>query len=97
MAVVKGYRAALAKAHGPRAEPRRGTAASRNTIAAMIGTLDTSTLTGKRDKAIITVGFAIAGRRGKIAGLNIEGLEFRPGHGVRVQVYRGEDPEWTTR
>lgn len=85
--VLKGYRAHLAQTHNPKAEPARATAADRDSITAMLATLDRTTLAGKRDAAIILVGFGIAGRRGEIASLNIESLAF-DSQGMQISVYR---------
>jgi site-specific recombinase XerD len=85
--VLKGYRARLAKAKSPKARPRKATPANRSALVAMLGTLDRSTLAGKRNAAIILLGFAVAARRGEIAGLDIGDLTFEE-RGLQVSVYR---------
>jgi site-specific recombinase XerD len=85
--VLKGYREALAKSKSPKAKPRKATPASRSSLVAMLATLDRSTAAGKRNAAIILLGFAIAGRRGEIASLDIGDLDFQD-RGLQVSVYR---------
>lgn len=85
--VIKGYRDHLAKTHDPKAKPRRATPATGDSIAAMLGTLDRTTPAGKRDAALILLGFGIAGRRSEIASLNIGSVDFRE-RGAQVSVYR---------
>lgn len=45
-------------------------------LRAVLPTIDTATLKGKRDKALLLFGFALASRRSEIAALNIEDLRF---------------------
>jgi site-specific recombinase XerD len=87
VAVLKGYRAHLAQSKSPKASPRKATPASRKTLGAMLATLDRSTPAGKRDAAIVLLGFAIAGRRSEIASLDIGDLDFQD-QGLQVSVYR---------
>lgn len=87
VSVLKGYREALAEAESPKAEPRKAAAASRESLVSMLATLDRSTPAGKRDAAIILLGFGIGGRRSEIASLSIGSLNFQE-RGVQVKVYR---------
>jgi site-specific recombinase XerD len=85
--VLKGYRESLAKSKSPKAKPRKATPASRSSLVAMLAILDRSTAAGKRNAAIVLLGFAIAGRRGEIASLDIGELDFQD-RGIQVSVYR---------
>lgn len=85
--VLKGYRVKLEKAKDPKRHTKKASAAGRDALSAMLATLDRDTLVGKRDAAVILVGFGIGARRGEIASLNIEEIEFRPA-GMQVTVYR---------
>ncbi|GKU84150.1 site-specific integrase [Niallia sp. NCCP-28] len=51
----------------------------------LIDQMDTTTIAGIRDKAIILLGFALASRRSELVALNIEDLEFHD-FGVDVRV-----------
>ncbi len=86
-AVLKGYHAALAMAKDPRAAPRKATPAGKETLRVMLATLDRSSPSGCRDAFILLGGFAIAGRRGEIASLDIPSIEFAA-RGMQVSVYR---------
>jgi integrase len=85
--VLKGYRAQLAKSGSPKAAPRKADAARGDVITAMLAPIDRTTLVGRRDAAIILVGFGIAGRRGEIASLDIERIRIES-LGMQVRVYR---------
>lgn len=86
-AVLKGYRAHLAKAKDPKARPRKASPAGRDSLQAMLDTLDRETPIGARDAALLLVGFGIAGRRGEIASLDIGSLNIED-RGMQVEVYR---------
>jgi integrase len=52
----------------------------------LIGKIDTTTLIGLRDKAIILLGFAIASRRSELVAINIEDLQLNDfGMDVRIR------------
>lgn len=87
VSVLKGYRAHLAQTKDPKASPRKATAASRKMLVSMLAALDRSTPAGKRDAAIILLGFAIGGRRSEIASLDVGDLDFQE-RGLQVSVYR---------
>jgi integrase len=87
VAVLKGYRAHLALTKSPKAAPRKATAAGGSSLAAMLDAMDRSSPAGCRDAAILLAGFAIGGRRGEIAGLDISDFDFRD-EGMQVNVYR---------
>jgi site-specific recombinase XerD len=85
--VVKGYRAKLAEAKDPRARPRRATAATKTALTAMLAKLDRDSPAGRRDAALILLGFCIAGRRSETAALNITDV-VETEDGLTVSVYR---------
>jgi len=85
--VLKGYRDHLAQSKSPKAKPRKATPASRETLTAMLGTLDRTAVAGKRNAAILLLGFSIAGRRGEIASIDIGDLDMQD-RGIQVTVYR---------
>ena len=85
--VVKGYRVHLAKTKSPKAKPRKATAADREALAAMVSRLDLRSPAGKRDAALILLGFAVAGRRSELAALDITDVQDVP-EGMVVTVHR---------
>jgi len=58
-------------------------------LRAMVETLNPDKLTGRRDRAVIVVGFALGARRSEIAGLNITDLAEHP-DGVQVTIRRSK-------
>lgn len=54
-------------------------------LALLIDTLDTTTLAGVRDHALLLVGFAAALRRSELVGIDVEHLAFRP-EGVTLTI-----------
>jgi integrase len=52
------------------------TALTADLLKQAVDTIDTSTLQGKRDRAIMLLGFALAARRSEIAALNVEDLRY---------------------
>jgi len=58
-------------------------------LRAALATIDMETLKGKRDKALLLLGFSLAGRRSEIAQLNVEDLRFDT-RGLRVTIRRSK-------
>lgn len=85
--VLKGYRARLAKTKNPKGRPRKATPATTDAMGAMIRRLDRETLAGKRNAALLLLGFSIAGRRSEIASLDIPDIAISE-RGMQVAVYR---------
>jgi integrase len=85
--VLKGYRAYLAKEKDPKAKPQKAVAEDPDSLAAMIGRLDLTTPAGRRDAAILLLGFAIAARRSELAALDVVDITFAK-EGMLVSVYR---------
>lgn len=90
--VVTGYRAQLAEARDPKARPRKATAALKQDLEAMVAQCDDSPI-GIRDKALILLGFAFAGRRSETAEVDIGHLE-ESDDGITVSVYRRKTKRW---
>jgi integrase len=86
---TKPARAAL-QGHQKRNKGRRAKQAPPITLEVlqrMVGALDRSTLTGKRDALLLVLGWCLAGRRSEIADLLIEDVEVKPdGSGLRVLI-----------
>lgn len=82
-AVLTTYRRDRAEAGG---KARKTSPATVKAIRAMVGTLDTATPIGIRDRAILILGFAMGARRSELASLNIEDLtEVEGGFDVLVR------------
>jgi site-specific recombinase XerD len=84
---LKGYRKHLATTKSPKAKPRKATAADQDALAAMLSKLDLRSAAGKRDAALILLGFAVAARRSELAALDISDIQDAP-EGLIVTVYR---------
>jgi len=85
--VVKGYRKALGKAKDPKAKPRKANAADKGVLTAMLERIDLASPAGKRDAALILLGFAVAGRRSEIALLDAADL-VDSSEGLTVSLFR---------
>lgn len=70
VAVVQG----IARTTRQRTEKKK--ALQVDDVSSMIDTIDTKTLIGKRDKALLLVGFASASRRSELEVLNVEDIEW---------------------
>lgn len=85
--LISAYRSQLHEEHHPVARPRRAEPVTPARLQVMLGTLDMSTAIGARDRAVLTLGFAVAGRRGELARLNIENVRLVD-EGLDVDVWR---------
>jgi integrase len=70
-----------------RARPRRAEPAVPDRMRALLATLDRTTPIGVRDAALLSLGYAIAGRRGELARLNISDVT-AVAEGLDVAVWR---------
>lgn len=70
-------------------EPKSKKAISLDNIKAMVDLIDDKTLQGLRDKLIILLGFALATRRGELAEVKIEDIEWKD-KGIVVKVYESK-------
>jgi site-specific recombinase XerD len=82
-AVHRGIRRTLGTA------PRKKAPATAEPIAEMLSHVPKDTLKGKRDRALLLNGFAIAQRRSNIVALDVEDLERKP-QGVLVHIRRSK-------
>jgi integrase len=85
--VVKGYKAHLAKTKDVKAKPRSAKAADLEALEAMLSRLDLTLPSGRRDAALIMLGFAVAARRSELAALDISDVT-ETSKGILVSVYR---------
>ncbi|MGA4960501.1 tyrosine-type recombinase/integrase [Streptomyces lavendulocolor] len=95
--VVAGYKRRLSDADDARARPRKTSPALPSVLATALSVVDRATLKGKRDAAILLLGFACAARAVELAGLNVESVtepEEVRGVGVRVRLYRKKVKKW---
>ena len=69
--------------------PTRKAAATAERITAMLQAIPSDTLAGKRDQALLLLGFAGAFRRSELVALDVADLAFEP-EGVRVMVRRSK-------
>ncbi|MFH8813109.1 integrase [Streptomyces hygroscopicus] len=93
--VVVGYRAELANANDPAAEPRKASPADRTVLRAALAELDRTTLAGKRDAALMLLGHALASRGSELVPLDWPGnFTEQPDGGFKVRVYRKKRKIW---
>lgn len=82
-AVVRGIRRKLGTA------PKQKAPATADAITDMLAQIPDDTLTGKRDRALLLLGFAAAMRRSELVALDVEDLEVAP-EGIRVHIRRSK-------
>jgi len=95
--VVAGYRERLANAKDPAAAPRRVSPALPDIVRRALAPLDRTTLRGKRDAALLLLGFACAARASELVALDIDSVTTPPeveGIGVKVKLYRRKVKKW---
>lgn len=85
--LVRATLRGIARLHG--AAPQQKAPAMAAVIRRMVDTLDLSTLRGRRDRALLLLGFASALRRSELSALAVGDLEF-VSEGVRVHVRRSK-------
>lgn len=69
--------------------PNRKSAATADIIARMVEVIPADTVKGKRDRALILLGFACAMRRSELVALNVADIE-HVDHGARITVRRSK-------
>jgi site-specific recombinase XerD len=92
--VLSGHMDKLAKAKDPAARPRKAAPATPRELSAMLAKVDRTTLKGKRDAALLLLGFATAARVSELSSLDISSVT-EAEHGYDVHVYRHKVREWT--
>ena len=87
--VLRGYADRRARSNDPADRTRKATAALPKTLRAMLAELDRDTLIGKRDAALLLLGFATAARASELAAVDI--TDVTPvDSGLLVHMYRGK-------
>ncbi|MET9347694.1 site-specific integrase [Streptomyces termitum] len=94
-AVLNAYRDELAEQKAQAAHARQATAALPAQIRAMLTGTDRTTLAGKRNAALVLLGFATAARVSELASLDIASVAVAE-HGYDVTVYRKKVRRHTT-
>ena len=82
-AVLRGIRRKMGTA------PKQKAPATAERVAAMLAAIPADTLQGKRDRALLLLGFAGAFRRSELVALEVADLAFEP-DGMRVRVRRSK-------
>ena len=85
-AVLRGIRRTAGTA------PMQKAPATADCLTTMLATIPADTLAGKRDRALILLGFAGAFRRSELVALTVEDLAFEP-EGMRVRVRRSKSDQ----
>lgn len=85
--VLRGYRDRLARTKDPAAKPRRAQPAVPTALRAMLATLDRDTLIGKRDAALLLLGYATAARVSELVALDLADVP-ETDHGIEASLYR---------
>ncbi|MFI9434553.1 MULTISPECIES: tyrosine-type recombinase/integrase [Streptosporangium] len=85
--VLGGYRQRLALSHDPAARPRRADPAVPEALRAMLAVCDRATLAGKRDAALLLLGYACAARVSELAALDLADVG-ETADGLLVTIYR---------
>lgn len=93
-AVINGYRAALALAKDPAAKPKKATPAVPTAIRTMLAGVDRSTLQGKRDAALVLLGFATAARVSELVSFDVADI-IRTENGLDTTIYRRKVKKFT--
>ena len=85
--ILRGYRDRLARAKDPAAKARKAQPAVPTALRAMLATLDRDTLIGKRDAALLLLGYATAARVSELAALDLADVP-ETEQGIEASVYR---------
>lgn len=85
--VLRGYRDRLARAKDPAAKPRKAQPAVPSALRAMLVTLDRDALIGRRDAALLLLGYASAARVSELVALDLADVP-ETDRGIDAAVYR---------
>jgi integrase len=69
---------------------RQATPLELEPLARVIEPIDTTTLHGLRDQALLLLGFAAALRRSELVALDVEDLDFNPARGLSVRIVKSK-------
>ncbi|SFM44146.1 hypothetical protein SAMN04487980_1001312 [Streptomyces sp. cf124] len=86
-AVLNAYKDRLAEAKEEAAQARQATAALPTQIGAILADVDRTTLAGKRNAALVLLGFATAARVSELVALDVSTV-VEAEHGYDVTLYR---------
>ncbi|MDP9842267.1 site-specific integrase [Streptosporangium lutulentum] len=92
--VLSGYREYLATTHNPAAQTRKAAPAGRDPLRSMLDKIDRSTLAGKRNAALLLLGYATAARVSELSALNIADVTATE-DGLLVNIYRRKIKKYT--
>jgi integrase len=93
-AYLNAYEHQLSTAKHRAARVVKAKGATRTHIRRMLDTLDRDTLRGKRDAAVLLLGYSILGRASETAALSFDSVELVEG-GMTISVYRQKTKRWT--
>jgi site-specific recombinase XerD len=85
--VLRGYRDRLARAKNPAARVRKAQPAVPAALRAMLATLDRGSMIGKRDAALLLLGFATAARVSELVAIDLADVP-ETEQGIDAAVYR---------
>ncbi|MGA5376000.1 site-specific integrase [Streptomyces griseoincarnatus] len=94
-AALNAYRDRLTEAREEAAQARQATAALPAQIRAMLAGVDRTTLAGRRNAALVLLGFATAARVSELVALDVSAVE-ETEHGYDVTLYRKKVRKHTT-
>jgi integrase len=66
--------------------PRKAVAVLASDLPAIVASCETETAAGRRDRAVVLLGFALLARRSELAALNLSDIELVPGEGLAVTI-----------
>lgn len=84
----------ISRTKGSRQTPKK--ALLLDDLKRLIDSVDVSTLSGKRDKALILLGFSIASRRSELVSINVEDITFTP-EGMDINIYESKTDRYITK
>ena len=87
-AVMSGIR----REHGTR-PLRKAAPLELDPLARLLEPIDTATLAGQRDRALLLLGFAAALRRSELVALDVEDLELDPARGLRIKIRKSKSDQ----
>jgi site-specific recombinase XerD len=86
--------AAISRTKGNKQTPKK--ALILDDLKSLIDGIDVSTIQGKRDKALILLGFSTASRRSEIVSINAEDISFND-HGMDINIYESKRERYITK
>jgi integrase len=93
-AYLNAYAHHLGTQNHPAAKSVKAQGATRTKLRQMLATVDRRTLRGKRDAAVLLIGYSVLGRASETAALDFGNVRLADG-GMYVSVYRKKTKVWT--